>query len=63
VALAEHLTRATCRDGDEIVFAWRSFEAYPIIAATAGTTGVRVPNDAGHGHDLARWPRRCRPTR
>jgi histidinol-phosphate aminotransferase len=53
VALAEHLAAAACRDGDEILFAWRSFEAYPIIAATAGAAAVRVPNTAGHGHDLA----------
>ena len=52
VALAEHLAKVTCRDGDEIIFAWRSFEAYPIIAAVAGATAVRVPNDADHGHDL-----------
>jgi histidinol-phosphate aminotransferase len=53
VALAEHLARATCLPGDEILYSWRSFEAYPIIAATTGATSVRVPNDAGHGHDLA----------
>ncbi|MBL6278637.1 histidinol-phosphate transaminase [Micromonospora fiedleri] len=53
VALAEHLVRATCLPGDELVYAWRSFEAYPIIAATSGATSVKVPNDAGHGHDLA----------
>jgi histidinol-phosphate aminotransferase len=52
VALAEHLARATCLPGDEIVYSWRSFEAYPIIAATTAATSVRVPNDAGHGHDL-----------
>jgi histidinol-phosphate aminotransferase len=52
VALCEHLVRATCLPGDEVVYSWRSFEAYPIIAATSGATSVRVPNDAGHGHDL-----------
>jgi histidinol-phosphate aminotransferase len=52
VALAEHLATATCRDGDEIVFAWRSFEAYPIITAAAGASAVRVPNTHDHGHDL-----------
>jgi histidinol-phosphate aminotransferase len=52
VALAEHVVRATCLPGDEMVYAWRSFEAYPIIAATAGATSVRVPNTPGHGHDL-----------
>jgi histidinol-phosphate aminotransferase len=52
VAMAEHLARATCVTGDEMLFSWRSFEAYPIIAATAGATAVRVPNTAEHGHDL-----------
>jgi histidinol-phosphate aminotransferase len=52
VAMAEHLARATCMDGDEILYSWRSFEAYPIIAATSGATSVRVPNTATHGHDL-----------
>jgi histidinol-phosphate aminotransferase len=52
VALAEHLAKATCLPGDEIVYAWRSFEAYPIIAAGGGATSVRVPNTAAHGHDL-----------
>ncbi|GAA1822450.1 histidinol-phosphate transaminase [Luedemannella flava] len=52
VALAEHLAKVTCKDGDEILFSWRSFEAYPILTAVAGATAVRVPNDAGHGHDL-----------
>jgi histidinol-phosphate aminotransferase len=53
VALAEHLAKSTCLPGDEIVYAWRSFEAYPIIAAGVGATSVRVPNTPGHGHDLA----------
>ncbi|ASW56990.1 histidinol-phosphate transaminase [Plantactinospora sp. KBS50] len=53
VALAEHLVRTACMPGDEVVYSWRSFEAYPIITATSGATSVRVPNTAGHGHDLA----------
>ena len=54
VALAEHLVRATCLGArDEVLYAWRSFEAYPIIAAAAGATSVRVPNRPDHGHDLA----------
>ncbi|GGQ43163.1 histidinol-phosphate transaminase [Couchioplanes azureus] len=52
VALAEHLAKATCLPGDEIVYSWRSFEAYPIISAGVGATSVRVPNTAEHGHDL-----------
>ena len=53
VALAEHLAKATCLPGDEVVYSWRSFEAYPIIAAGVGATSIRVPNNASHGHDLA----------
>ena len=52
VALAEHLAKATAVPGDEIVYSWRSFEAYPIITAGTGATSVRVPNTSTHGHDL-----------
>ncbi|GAB2582837.1 putative phenylalanine aminotransferase [Paractinoplanes abujensis] len=52
VALAEILVKATCLPGDEIVYSWRSFEAYPIIAAGASATSVRVPNTGDHEHDL-----------
>jgi histidinol-phosphate aminotransferase len=53
VALAEHLVRATCLGAqDEVLYAWRSFEAYPIIAMAAGATSIRVPNTSAHGHDL-----------
>ncbi|MBE4739064.1 MULTISPECIES: histidinol-phosphate transaminase [Streptomyces] len=37
--------------GDEVVFGWRSFEAYPILTAVAGGTAVRVPLRE-HGLDL-----------
>jgi histidinol-phosphate aminotransferase len=52
VALAEHLARATCLPGDEMLYSWRSFEAYPIIAATTAATSVKVPNTGEHAHDL-----------
>jgi len=52
VALAELLAKATCLPGDEIVYSWRSFEAYPIISAGVGAASVRVPNTPGHAHDL-----------
>jgi histidinol-phosphate aminotransferase len=52
VALFEHLVKAACVPGDEVVYSWRSFEAYPIVVAGVGATSVRVPNTAGHGHDL-----------
>jgi histidinol-phosphate aminotransferase len=37
--------------GDEVVFGWRSFEAYPILTAVAGGTAVQVPLRA-HGLGL-----------
>ncbi len=43
---------AACDAGDEIVFAWRSFEAYPILAQLAGATPVTVPLTASGEHDL-----------
>ncbi|HQD61186.1 MAG TPA: histidinol-phosphate transaminase [Propioniciclava tarda] len=46
------LIGALCDSGDEVVFAWRSFEAYPILVRLAGATPVMVAlNDAGE-HDL-----------
>jgi len=52
VAVLYHLLQATCADGDEIVYAWRSFEAYPIAVGITGATGVQVPLAAGARHDL-----------
>ncbi|MCG7440166.1 histidinol-phosphate transaminase [Corynebacterium freneyi] len=51
-ALCQQLIQATCTDGDEVIFAWRSFEAYPILARVAGAVPVAVPLDADHRHDL-----------
>jgi histidinol-phosphate aminotransferase len=39
-------------EGDEVMFAWRSFEAYPSLVRIAGATPVMVPLDAEHRHDL-----------
>jgi histidinol-phosphate aminotransferase len=44
---------ATCDPGDEVIYAWRSFEAYPIVVAIAGAVSVQVPLDANARHDLA----------
>lgn len=51
-ALCQQLIQATCADGDEVIFAWRSFEAYPILARVAGAVPVAVPLDDAHRHDL-----------
>src|SRR5690606_14042648 len=36
VSLCQEVVQITCDAGDEVIFPWRSFEAYPIIAAVAG---------------------------
>jgi histidinol-phosphate aminotransferase len=43
VQLVQELVEIACDAGDEVVFAWRSFEAYPTLTAIAGATEVRVP--------------------
>src|SRR5215213_110039 len=52
VALIYQLVQAYCEPGDEVVYAWRSFEAYPIAVTSAGATNVRVPVLADGRHDL-----------
>lgn len=52
VAVLYHLIQAFCEPGDEVVFAWRSFEAYPIAAAVCGARSVQVPVTAEGRHDL-----------
>jgi histidinol-phosphate aminotransferase len=48
VQLVQELVEIACDAGDQVVFAWRSFEAYPTLTAIAGATEVRVPLRAGH---------------
>lgn len=52
VSILFQLAQATSGAGDEILFSWRSFEAYPSLATVAGSTAVTVPNDADGRHDL-----------
>ena len=37
---------------DEVIYAWRSFEAYPISVGLAGAESVRIPLTADGRHDL-----------
>jgi histidinol-phosphate aminotransferase len=53
VALCQELVQATAEAGDEVLFGWRSFEAYPIVTQITGATAVRVPVTDGHELDLA----------
>lgn len=52
VGLTEHLIRTICAPGDEIVFAWPSFEAYPLLSAISDVRAVQVPLTPAHEHDL-----------
>lgn len=49
--LANALT-AVAQAGNNVVYAWRSFEAYPILVGITGASSRQIPlNDQG-GHDL-----------
>lgn len=52
VAVTGDLVRAVVEPGDEVVFPWRSFEAYPILVGVQGGVSVRVPLTAQHALDL-----------
>ena len=47
-----HVLQAFCDAGDEVVTAWRSFEAYPILVRLQGAVHVTVPVTADGRHDL-----------
>lgn len=51
VTVAQQLFETIGEPGTEVVYAWRSFEAYPLLADLAGVTSVRVPLK-GEDHDL-----------
>jgi len=52
VGVLGQLIAATCDPGDEVIYAWRSFEAYPIVVAIAGAVSVKVPLDVHARHDF-----------
>jgi histidinol-phosphate aminotransferase len=52
VGIAQQLLEAVGEPGAEVIYAWRSFEAYPYLTDLAGATSVRVPLSGGYAHDL-----------
>jgi histidinol-phosphate aminotransferase len=52
VGVLQQIITGLCDPGDEVVFAWRSFEAYPILATLAGARPVPVPLLPDERHDL-----------
>lgn len=53
VAVLYHLLQALCTEGDEVVYAWRSFEAYPIAVGLTGAHSVQVPLTVEARHNLS----------
>lgn len=52
VAVLQQVLSAVAGDGDEVIFAWRSFEAYPIVVGVTGATAIQVPLTTDFRHDL-----------
>jgi histidinol-phosphate aminotransferase len=52
VAILAQLIQAAAGPGDEVLYAWRSFEAYPGLVTVSGATSVQVPIRADGTHDL-----------
>jgi len=48
----QQIVQATAGPGDEVLYAWRSFEAYPIVVQIAGARPVTVPLTTSEHHDL-----------
>lgn len=52
VSLLAQFISAAAGPGDEVLYSWRSFEAYPGLVTVAGARSVRVPGTADGRHDL-----------
>jgi len=52
VGVCQQIIQAVAGAGDEVIYAWRSFEAYPIITTIAGALSVQVPLTHDGQHDL-----------
>ena len=53
VGVCQQIVQAVAGAGDEVIYAWRSFEAYPIITTIAGAVNVQIPLTSNGLHDLA----------
>jgi histidinol-phosphate aminotransferase len=52
VGVLQSALQSVVDPGDEVVFAWRSFEAYPIVTQIAGARAVPVPLRPDETHDV-----------
>ncbi len=52
VGVCQQIIQSVAGAGEEVIYAWRSFEAYPIITTIAGAVSVQVPLSSDGKHDL-----------
>lgn len=52
VSLCQNAVQIAADPGEEVVYAWRSFESYPIVTAISGAWPVTVPLTANARHDV-----------
>lgn len=50
--LLELVARAFLRPGDRVVYSAYAFAVYALATQAVGAMGIKVPADAGYGHDL-----------
>jgi histidinol-phosphate aminotransferase len=53
VEVASQIIHAVTNPGDLVMFPWRSFEAYPLLATAAGAAPQPIALSSDGGHDLA----------
>ena len=52
VGVCQQILQAVAGPGDEVLYAWRSFEAYPILTQISGAGRVQVPLRRDERHDF-----------
>jgi len=52
VEVLQQIMLAVSEPGSEVIYPWRSFEAYPIVVTVAGASSVAVPLTSDERHDF-----------
>jgi histidinol-phosphate aminotransferase len=52
VGVIQQVLQAVCDDRDQVIYPWRSFEAYPIVTQAVGAHSIQVPLTPDEHHDL-----------
>jgi len=61
LAVLGHMLAAVAGPGDQVLYPWRSFEAYPLLTAVAAATAVTVPLSPDGALDLDALARAITP--